>query len=1121
MLRGWLFIFLFLGWFQVSGQSPNLKFRHITSKDGLVQNNVVAILQDSRGFMWFGTRAGLNRFDGYDFRLYEYVPGKENSLTSSQISSLFEDSRGYIWVGHVGGGLDRYDPETDRFENFNKVPGSNYELPHSNMAAIIEDDNQNLWLGTFGNGLYQLNKDRTRMIQIVHDPKNSESLGDNSIRTLLKDSRGNIWIGFWSNQGLDRYDPETGIFEHFQHDPTNPESIAGDSFYDIFEDSSGKIWIAMRGFGVSCYYPDEGRFEHFSHDPSDPNSLSSDVVRAIAEDDRGNIWFGTENGGLSIFNPSTRSFIHLFHDDLDSESINNNSIYFLFKDFDGNIWIGTYTGGVNVYFKSYNTFEHFRKKSGTNKLNHNSVTSFAQDHKGNIWIGTDGGGLNVLDPEKSSMKEFRSSRNDERSLGADFVMGVSQDSRRNMWVGTWGGGLSRYDFRSGDFTRYRMDNSDEHSINSNNVSMAYEDSSGDIWVGTFGGGLNLFDYETETFTSFTNEPGNELSISNNHVVNILQGANELLWIGTDGGGVNMLRRNNTFRQFLGIEEDRRGLRNGNVLSSMKDHEGGLWFGTNKGLHKLNPANLHFKHYPLGDSLSELRVLGIEEDDHHNLWISSNDGLMVYNPATGHLRRFTRAHGLQDIEFNRGASFKDRDGYLYFGGINGFNRFHPDSIAVSVEPPPIEIVDFEIFNKSVGIGEMDSILKKSITETDYIEIPWRYSMFSFDYAALNYNFTDDIEYAYKLENFDKEWYYVGKTRKATYTNLDPGNYVFKIQCKVDGVWGEEQRKLEILILPPYWQTYWFRGIVVFVVLLILAFFFRSRLQRIRKLNRLVEKRTEEISQKNEVLEKQKKQLMESNSALKERQEKIEIQAQELIEQRNELKQANATKDKFLSIIAHDLRNPFNTIIGLSELLLSDFEFFSREEVENQLKQILRAGEQTYGLLEDLLLWANSQSGKMIARPGRVDAGEVCLDVIELLKDQGIRKNISIKYSGDETIMVQADCFMFRTIIRNLLSNAIKFTEQGGCVNVSVRLEAGEAVVSVSDNGVGIAPENLEKLWDITGQSSRAGTENEQGSGLGLLLCKEFVEKQGGRIWVKSKLGRGSVFFFTMPLSRPLF
>ncbi len=1115
MFRGLLFIFLFFGVFRIEGQLSNLKFRHITSKDGLVQNNVVSILQDSKGFMWFGTRAGLNRYDGYDFQLYEHVPGNDNSLSSSQISSMYEDNQGYIWIGHAGGGLDRYDPETDSFENFNKFPESSIELPNSNLAAIVEDDQQNLWLGIFGHGLYKINKERTRLAKVVHDSGRSQEMRSNSISSLLKDSKGNLWIGFWFEKRIDRYDPVTGEVEHFMLHSNKAETVSESGFFDMYEDSSGRIWFAMRDSGVSCYCPEENSFEHFSHDPSDPNSLSSDVVRAIVEDDRGYIWFGTENGGLSIFNPSTRRFHNLFFDDLDNESLNNNSIYSLYKDFDNNIWVGTYTGGVNVYFKSYNTFEHFRKKSVDNSLSHNSVTSFVEDYFGKIWVGTDGGGLNVIDLEKKSIKAFRSRRNDPTSLGGDFVMGVSKDSRNNIWVSTWGGGLSRYDFRTGNFTRYLKDDSDENSINSNNVSTAFEDSSGDLWVGTFGGGLNLFDYETKEFKSFAVEAGNEQSISNNNVINILEGDKNLLWIGTDGGGINMLRRNHTFRRFLGIEGGNNGLQNGNILSSLKDHKGGLWFGTNKGLHKLNPDNLHFYHYPLGNRLSDLRVLGIEEDDDHNLWISSNDGLIVYNPETKYFRRFSRAYGLQDIEFTRGASYKDSEGYLYFGGINGFNRFHPDSVKVNVDPPRIEIVDLEIFNQSVRIGEMDSILKKSITETDYIEIPSRYSMFSLEYVALNYNFSEDIEYAYMLENFDKEWYYVGKGREVTYTNLNPGKYEFKIKCKVDGEeWGQEQRKLEIVILPSFWQTFWFKALIFLVIILVSTAFVRSRMKRIQKLNSLVDKRTEEIRQQNNVLEDQKKQLTRINSMLTDRQEKIEAQTKELYQQRNKLKQTNATKDKFLSIIAHDLRNPFNTIIGFSELLLMGFKSYRQDEVEEQLKHILHSAEQTYNLLEDLLLWANSQSGKMVTHLTNVNVKEVCEQVISLLNDQGKRKNITIQLSGDD-VLAKADRFMLKTIIRNLLSNAIKFTDEGGRVDIFVRKDIDNVVVSVVDNGLGMDSLHLRKLWDIAGQTSRPGTDNEQGSGLGLLLCKEFVEKQGGRISVESKPGKGSNFFFTVP------
>jgi len=1111
MHKGLLFVVLLFSCFIARAQSPNMKFRHITSKDGLVQNNVVEILQDSKGFMWFGTRAGLNRFDGYNFRVYEYSSEEENSMSSNQISSMFEDSDGYIWIGYLGGGLDRYNPENDIFESFNQIPGSYQEIPSTNVAAIIEDSEKNIWIGTYASGLFKINKDRSRLLRMVHKPDDDSSLGYNSVRTILEDSKGNIWIGFWADRGIDRYDPEKGTFEHFRHDPDNPRSPAGNSIYDIYEDSSGNIWFATLGNGVSCYNPETKLFENFSHDPSNDNSLSSNMVRAIVEDDRGNIWFGTENGGLSIYNPAEKKFSTIVQDDIDSESINNNSIYSLYKDSYGNIWIGTYSGGVNVYFKNYNAFEHFRKKNLSNGLTHNSVTSFEQDPSGNIWIGTDGGGISILDLKSLDFRTFPFGSDNKRLVEDDYVMGITCDSDENMWFGTWGGGLMKYDLTSGEFTRFRYDPSDEGSINSNAISMVYEDHNHNIWVGTFGGGLNLYNKASGTFSHFMSNGDDEQTISNNFIVNIIEGDGRYLWIGTDGGGVNMLRPNGTFRRFIGVEGDGRGLRNGNILCSMKDHKGYLWFGTNRGLHRLNPDNLHFYYCSLGDSLTEYRVLGIEEDDHHNLWVSTNDGLFKFDPETKDYRRYSTSHGLQDIEFSRGASFKDKEGYLYFGGINGFNRFHPDSISVAVSYPPIEIVGFEVYNKPVEIGGKDSLLKKSITETEFIEIPWRYSMFSIDYAALNYNFSDDIEYAYMLENFDKHWYYVGKNRKATYTNLNPGEYVFKIKCKVDNEWGEEQQKLKIVILPPFWQTYWFRGFLVLIAVFIFVGFYLSRMRRIRRLNILVDRRTEEIRQQKEVLENQKEQLLEINSILEERQEKIGKQA-------NELAQVIATKDKFLSIIAHDLRGPFTSIIGFSELLIANLKSFTTDEIEEHLRQIHRAAEQTYSLLEDLLLWANSQSGKLTTNLKTINMDEVSNEVFELLKEQARRKNIKIDFRSCGDAYVRADRFMLKTIVRNLLSNAIKFTSAGGQIIVKTERKQDMAMVTVSDNGVGISRELQEKLWDVSAHTSHTGTANETGSGLGLLLCKEFVEKQNGKIWVESTPGEGSDFKFTLPLSQ---
>ncbi len=1101
-------------------QNHYMKFRHITSKDGLVQNNVMAILQDSRGFMWFGTRGGLNRYDGYEFELFEHNPEDEKSMSRNDISTMYEDHEGYLWIGYFGGGLDRYNRETDSFESFDSITRSDEGMPTSNVSSVIEDKDDNLWIGTYGGGLIRLNADRDIITRIRHDENNPESLGNDGIRTLLEDSKGNIWIGFWDLAGVDKFNLKTGKFKHFKHNPDDSNSLSGNSVYVFYEDSFGNIWIGTLDGGVSRYNIETEDFTRFMYDPENPNGISAYAVRGIVEDDNGNMWFGTENGGISVYDPVNDKFDVLLSDNIDSESLNNNSIYSLYKDPEGNIWAGTFAGGVNVFFKSFNTFEHFRIRNIDNSLTHNNVTSFEQDYMGNIWVGTDGGGIDILNQDDNFFRTFMYKRNDQTTLGQDFVLDIYQDSKNNMWVGTYGGGMNLYDFESCNFKRFIADPSDTSGINNINVSILYEDSEGKLWIGTFGGGLNLFDYTSGIFSHFNNVFDGDQYISNNYVTVIAEDKYDRLWVGTNGGGLNLFQRNSkTFKQFLGLSDDISGLRSGKIFDALEDNKGDLWFGTSKGLYKLDADDLTFQSYSLGDSFSVKRVVGIEEDDRNNLWISTNNGIILFNPETGDIRKFTGSHGLQDVEFNRGASFKDRDGFIYFGGINGFNRFHPDSIEVDVDHPPVVIVDLQIFNQSVAINGEYPVLTKSVSETNRIEIPWRYSVFSLDYVALNYSFSKDIEYAYMLENFDRDWYYVGKNRKATYTNLNPGEYVFKIKCKVDGVWGEEQRKMDIIILPPFWKTFWFYAMLVFFGILILAAFFWFKTRRVRKLNRLVDERTEEIRHQNEVLERQKMQLTNINIMLKERQEKIDNQTKTLVRQQNKLKQANASKDKFLSIIAHDLRNPFSTIIGFSELLLADLESYSAEEIEIQISQIFNAALQTYNLLEDLLLWANSQSGKLTADLKEVNLNAVCAEVIDLLKNQGDRKNIEILFSDHtNNPIVTADRFMLKTIIRNLLSNAIKFTGRGGEVKVLVDTDMDKALISVADNGIGMSKKQQKHLWDISEQISGSGTENELGSGFGLLLCKEFVEKQEGEIRVESKLGKGSVFKVILPLAR---
>ncbi|WP_010664792.1 sensor histidine kinase [Marinilabilia salmonicolor] len=1116
MLRSLFLILLSFCLFQSGAQSPNLKFKHITSKDGLVQNNVLSILQDSRGFMWFGTRDGLNRFDGYNFRLFQNDPKDTLSISNNFVRSLCEDREGYIWVGTSGGGLERLDVEKEEFTSFNYIKDSETRLPDLVVNSIVEDQQGNLWIGT-GGGLARLNKSRTRFTIFKHDPKDDQSIKNDNVRALMADSDGNIWVGFWPVRGVNKYDQRTGILKSYDRDSLTRASGVSDFVRAFYESEDGYIYIGTDGGGMSRYDPENERFVNFKYSPDNPQSISHNVVSAISEDDRGNIWIGTENGGLCLFDPTEKTFVRYYQDDIDTEGINNNSIYSLYKDSEGNIWAGTYTGGVNVFFESYNTFEHYRKKRNESSLSHNNVLSFEEDHLGNIWVGTDGGGLNLFDPVNKTFKWFRQDKKDSESISSDFVVSLLQDSRLNLWAGTWRGGLNLYNPRNQSFSRFS--NTVDSMMNSDRIWVTYEDHLGKFWIGTFYDGLYQYDFESGELLHFVME--DSLSISQQDITVIIEDKYNRLWVGTDQAGLNLYNRENqTFYQFTKDAEKDCGLSDNNIFCAFKDYKGDLWFGTNKGLHFLDADKLTFKKIRAFDGFGNDMILGIQEDNAHNLWISSNKGIARFNPQTGTSRFFTKAHGLQDVEFKRGASFKDSQGFLYFGGINGFNRFHPDSIRFNHAETPVKIVDLRVNSHSVKIGAGDSLLSKSITALEEIQIPIKYNVFSLHYAALSYNFSAETEYAYLLENFDTEWHYVGKSRNATYTNLYPGEYIFKVKCLIDGKWEAEQTLLNIVIPPPFWQQLWFVILMGIVVIIAFVGFFYWRVQKIhrknQKLSALIEERTSQIAKKNAILKDQKLKLSRVNKELKQRQRQITLQTRQLMEHRSKLEQTNATKDKFFSIIGHDLRNPFHTILGFSELLLVNLKEYREEELERYIRHIHQTAEQTYNLFEDLLLWANAQSEHLTADFQNLDLYTVCAEVVQLMQNQGRRKGVEVSLSEQKQITVRADFFMLKTIIRNLLSNAIKFTGKGGQVRVMAEKREDKAIITVSDSGVGIEKEGPQKLWEALGNSSRNGTDEEKGSGLGLLLCKEFVEEQGGDIWVESEPGKGSDFIFSLPL-----
>lgn len=789
----------------IDAQAQSIHFKHLTINDGLSHSWVRSMCQDKFGFMWIGTDDGLNRYDGTNFRVYRKENQNEHSISSSSTNVIFEDSRGDLWIG-TRQGLNIYDRKNDRF---NRYPRWTDQL----ILTMTEDKDGELWIGTSA-GVYRLNR-TTQSVSFFSPDSVWGHPGQRSrVSAITVDSRNNIWIA--SLNGLHLYHKETNSFSNYYHDERDPHSISSSDVRTIFEDKAGRVWIGT-GSGLDEFtnakeHPQRAVFVHYRNDLRDPNSISHGVVLSISENDSHHLLVGIENGGLDLLNLSTykrgvNNFIHYQNDPHKSSSLNNNSIYSLCNDAQGSLWIGTFGNGVNIMNPRSDKFIHHHSEPGnTNSLNNNQVNVFLEDQD-YFWIGTEGG-LNRYNKRTDSFTYFVHRPSDPKSIGSNAVWALCKDRQGSLWVGTWGGGLNRFDDKTETFEHYYTDPRNANTIGSNNIFSLIEDRNGNLWIGTMGNGLNMLDRKRKNFTRYhTLNSG----IYTNYVSSIVEAPNGDLWFSDEEALGHFDMATKTIDYYKQDLNDSASLNSNKVMIVFEDSKGHLWVGTDAGLNLFNRATKKFSCYQMRDGLPNNSINSILEDALGNLWVGTNKGLSKFInginlPAKPQFRNYTYEDGLQSNEFGRRSCLKSATGLLYFGGSNGYNTFDPNKIIDNTFVPPIVLTDFRIFNKPVAIDA-----------TTELVLSYTQSVFSFDFAALNYLSSAKNEYAYKMEGFDKEWNYVGTKHSATYTNLDPGSYVFRVKgSNNDGVWNDQGIALPIVITPPFWLTLWFRLLMLVVV-----------------------------------------------------------------------------------------------------------------------------------------------------------------------------------------------------------------------------------------------------------------------------------------------------------------
>jgi len=1079
-------------------QSPKLHFSHIASEQGISNSTIEAIFQDSLGFIWFGTRDGLNRYDGNEIQVYRNDPADSTSLSDNFIRCIYEDRQHHLWVGTING-LNRFNREKNNFRRFKHRDHDPGSLSLNYVTSIIEDRNNHLWIGTLGGGLnlFDEKKETFRQYAIAPAPgpgSQNKTNAENRVNALYTDRLGNLWVA--TQSCLNLFNTKDSSLIPYRNDQTitNP---SGNTITCIQEERSGNLWLGTEDDGVFLFDPVQKTFIRFAHSDKNPSSLGNNMIKSLLVDKKGRLWVGCINGGLNLFDPGKNIFFNYQNEPGNSSSLSQRTISALCEDHQGNLWIGTHRGGVNVFSQAMEKFNLYRQEPANSSLSYNDVRAFCEDIGGNIWIGTDGGGLDLFSRDKHIFQHYRNDPFNEKSLGSDAVLDVMRDREGRLWVSTWGGGLNLLDKSTGRFIRYQSNPKDTNSISSNFVQKTFEDYEGNIWVATYYGGLNLFNPKKGIF-SRVKDPSGKTSLTGKNMVSILEDIDGHIWIGTDDGGLNCYDQTTRhFTHYFNNEEKMPDLR---VL--FNDSKNRLWVGQ-KGLFLFDPARNDFRLYTDKAGLASEFIKGITEDGQGNLWIATSNGITRFNTETNVFKKFNTGDGLQGLEYEANACLKTRDGEMYFGGVNGFNTFYPGNIKTNTFIPPVYITGFQIFNQKINLNDHGSPLSKDITLTKEISLSYKQSSFSFSFAALNFTIPENNEYAYKLEGLDKEWNFVGREKKSSYTNLDPGTYTFRVRASNnDGIWNEEGAAIKIIIRPPFWKTAWFTILLMAAALAILYFIYRFKTRL--KLKELEEKKREEIHQ-------------------------VQLQ--------------------FFTNISHEFRTPLSLITGPLEKLMKEK---IHPSIQHYYATMYRNTQRLLSLINELMDFGKLESGalKLTVMKGNLNSfvHEIADEFKEWAEQKEIEFTLRVNPPGDSSsihaVLANGEWSVHRgpdtwfdrqvleKIILNLLHNSFKYTRTGGRISLEILPSLSDfkpsyanelilkndfrgsryAYIRVADSGIGISKESIQHLFERYYRI----TDSHLGSGLGLAFVKSLALLHKGDVYVYSERLRGTEIIIGIPV-----
>jgi signal transduction histidine kinase/ligand-binding sensor domain-containing protein/DNA-binding response OmpR family regulator len=1054
-------IFLFLlPWNPVFSQGNTLNFENYSQEDGLSNNLVHCSFQDKRGFMWFGTSQGLNRFDGYRFTRFMSHPEDSASLQGNLVRAICETRDGRLLVGTENGGLNCFDREKEVFYHLFDQFKDN-RLKNRSVNDILEDPKGRLWVGT-DDGLWLMENKSTLYCVSPTETGNTSSFAHNFIRVMTFDRQGNLWMG--TNNGIFVLDTLRRTIGQF---PLSVAESRNEEIWELITDQEGKIWIGTYDNGIFIVSPGHLILKHFIPDPENTRSRT---VRSIARDKKGNYWFGTR-GGIYMYDESRGITAFYSHDEREAHSLSGNSVLSIFHDTRGDTWIGTRTG-INYLNHTKQVFRNFRAMPGdTRYLNNSEIWAIWCDAAGKLWIGTENGGVNILDPATQTFKYMVRQPGNVNSLSSNCIKSFLDDGKGNLWIGTFQGGINILNLKTGSISHLRKNPQDPGSISDDRVWSIIRDSKGKIWIAN-SSGVDYYDATSNRFRRL------EILPAGTQVNWIREDSQLNLWIGSKDTIVVYNPVTGETERYKEFSRD-----------FLQDREGRIWITTlDKGLALYDLRKGPVRYFGEKEGIANNMAVSVLQDDDQFLWVGTANGLSRFNTRNFTFMNFSAKDGLLNSQFNYGAVYRLPSGELVMGGISGLNIFNPQLAGVNNFVAPVVFTELRILNRRIEISqEKNSILKKSITETTEIVLPFDKKAFTVEFAALNYYNSSNNLYSYFLEGFDNSWTDPSPNRSATYTNLNPGDYVLRVRSIVSGMSDPPYNaSLVIRILPPIWKTMTFKLLLFLFITSLFFLLIKFILTREKLRNELVFER---------------------------------LKARKMHE-------LDMLKLRFFTNISHEIRTPLTLILGPIEKLKNG------GVPESQQKSLLEIVHRNARHLNQLI--------NQILDLRKLETGNLKIELTDgdlVIFLQGIKaqfdhlaKEKEIEYNFNtlvNKVLCRFDPDKIEKITGNLLSNAFKFTGKGGKISLNLSLvfdsanvetfegkpDKGIIEISVKDTGRGIASDHLDKIFDRFYQSGEK--TDVPGTGIGLSLVKELVNLHNGKIYVNSKPGQGSKFTVRIP------